>query len=244
MGENTPLSLRKIQMLYHRLLSLIIFFTILSAAHADEPRRYHQVGLTATADREIVPDLMRITLFSELRDKNPARLAEATTKILNAAIEKARLVEGITIKSGNRNSYRVADKKILIWQERAELHLESRDFAVLATLSAALMDDLKIAGQYFLVSKRYQKEIENFLIEEAIAAFGERAKIATKSLGGQSYKIVQLNLDGQGGVRPFIAARNMEMMMDSSQSADLIPQIEAGTREIAIIAQGIIEIEM
>jgi len=223
-------------------IALIAFLMIFTSARADEVAHYNRVSLQATASREIAPDLMRLTLYSELRDKNATYLAEATTKILNAAIEKARLVDNVTIQVGNRNAYSISDKKSIIWQERALLHLESSDFVALSALGAQLMGDLKIAEHYFFVSKSRQKEIENSLIEEALIAFDERAQIIMKALGGKSYKIVQLNLDNQGNVMPFMAARDMAIA--SAQSDNVIPQIEVGTREIAVVVQGMIEIEM
>jgi len=231
-------------MFYRFILLLVAFFMVLVPLHAQEGVRYHQVSLQAGAEREIVPDRMRITLYSEARDANAARLAHATTKILNEAIEKARLVKGVSIQSGNRSAYRATDKKLPIWQERAELHLESSDFVALAALSEDLMGDLKIAGHYFFISKSRLREIENQLIEEAIAAFQERAQIITTSLGGRGYKIKQLNLDDQNGVRPLMLARNMDRVMASPQSDQMPAQIEAGTSEVAIIAQGLIEVEM
>jgi len=233
-------------MSYFRLpFILLTCFVVLNQARAEETTmRYNQVSLTATVTKEVVPDLLRITLYSENRDVNAARLAEATTKKLNIAIEKARQMTGVTVQSGNRHSAQTRDKKALVWRERAELHLESHDFAALAALSGQLSNELNIAGQYFLISKPRQKEIENQLIEEAIAAFDERAQLVTKALVGNSYKIINLNIDNSGRNFPIIARYAMEEMVIASPMGDgITPHIEAGTREVTVSVSGIIEIE-
>jgi len=227
------------QALLFVLTSLLMGVTPLQA-EADP--NYNRVHLTVTAEREIVPDLMRITLYSEARDKNAARLSAATTKILNRAIEQAKAVEGITVQSGSRSTYPIDDKKIITWQERAELHLESHDFSSLAALSADLVGDLKIASQHFLISRPRQKEVENLLLEEAVTAFRERAQRITQALGGKSYRIIVLNFDEKPQASPLMMARSMEMA--TSASHDAIPQIEAGVREVIVTAQGLIEIAM
>jgi len=234
-------------MFFYRFAFLLAFFaSIFSSAYADEVSNAAQVRLQATAERAIAPDLLRITLYSEVREKEASWSAQTTTEILNLAIEKAREVANVTIQSGNRSSYPVYDDKgqnIIAWQERAELHLESADFATLVSLSTALRGNLEIASQQFLISKTLRRETENALMEEAIAAFGERAQIVTKALDGQSYKIVQIEFDGQNSIRPLIAPRNM-MLMAASASKESVPQIEAGTSDVVVSLQGIIEVEM
>jgi len=234
-------------MFFCRLVFLLAaFLTCFVPVHADEARQYSPIYLQASAAQEIIPDLMRVTLYSEARDKDAARLAQTTTKNLNLAIEKARQIDGVTLQTGARSSYPIHDsqgQKIIAWQERAELHLESRDFAALAALSADLMTDLKMASQHFLISKPLMRETENSLMQLAIIAFEERAQIVTQALGRNTYKIVQLSFEDQGHAKPLMASRSTEMLMSAPANADALPQIEAGTREVTISVQGVIEIE-
>jgi len=230
-------------MFYSRFIIFLVAFFAVGAVHAEKAQRYNHISLNVSAEREIVPDLIRITLYSEARDKDAARLAQATTKTINAAIEKARLVEGVAIQSGNRNTQPIGDKEDIIWEERAELHLESRDFAALGRLSAQLLEELKMADHYFLISKPLMRETENQLIEEAIAAFNERAQILARSLGSDSYKILQLHLDSQGNARPVLVSRAMNMVMAANnENMDMIPHIEAGLSEVVVRVSGMIEL--
>jgi len=170
-------------------------------AHADTASRYNQVSLHAQAQRNVVHDLMRVTLYTESQDSDPARLASAITGELNAATVKARAVAGVTVQSGSRASHPVYGKdsqRIVAWRERAELQLESGDFAALAALTSELMDTLKIASRHFMISPASRKSHEDSLIEEAIAAFRARAQLAAQAFGGKDYRLVSVSLDNAG----------------------------------------------
>jgi len=212
-----------------------------------ETLRYNQVSLQAHAQRDVVHDLMRVTLYSEVQGADPARLATQTTRTLNAATGQARQVAGVVIQTGSRTSYPVRDKdgkRIIAWRERAELHLESADFAALATLTSELLGELKMANRHFMISKSSRKTHEDSLLQEAIAAFGERARLAAQALGGKGYRLVSLNLDSGGfnAVRPQRMAAPM-MASASAYSTNDAQQIEAGTSEVRMTASGVIEVQ-
>jgi len=230
----------------------VVFIAILSSVYAraeSDMGRYNEVSLRVSVEREVAHDLMRVTLYSEGRDRDSARLAEKTTKAINDGVVQARHSSGVTIQTGNRHAYPVYDKdgqEIVAWHERAELHLESHDFSFLSMLSSQLLGELKMAGRSFSVSQSRQKEMENILTEEAIAAFHERAQLVTKSLGGKGYKLVRLNLERGSFYAPLIQ-RNMVsdgMAIAQEASANVAQHIEAGSSEIAMMAYGVIEVDM
>ena len=110
-------------------------------AMAEEPR-YNQVSLRAEVSQEVAHDRMFVTLYTEAQSEDPAALASDVTKTLNAAIDKARKVQGVKVSLGSRQSYPVYENegsKISAWRERAELRLESAEFARLAQPSADLL---------------------------------------------------------------------------------------------------------
>ncbi len=73
---------------------------------AEEPR-YNQVRLRAEVSREVPHDRMYVTLYTEAQSGDPAALASDVTKTLNAAIDKARKVQGVKVSLGSRQSYPV-----------------------------------------------------------------------------------------------------------------------------------------
>jgi len=211
-------------------------------AMADEPR-YNQVTLRTDVSSEIAHDRMHVTLYSEAQHNEPAQLAAQTTRTLNQALQSARQNKDVIVSQGSRHSYPVYDDKgqqITGWRERAELRLESTDFASLSTLVAQLMQTLQMGGMHFSVSDPLRKQHEDALLEDAITAFAARAQLVTRSLGGAGYKLVSLNLHSGGHQ---LETRNAAMKMDMMASAP-IPEIEAGSRQLTVTADGVIEVEL
>jgi len=98
---------------------------------ADEAR-YNQIALRAEVNQEVAHDLMHVTLYTESQNADPAKLAAEITSTLNKTLEQVRQVKGVSVKLGSRHSYPVYDdkgQKITAWRERAEVRMESADFA-------------------------------------------------------------------------------------------------------------------
>ena len=212
-------------------------------ALADQPH-YNQVSLRAEVSREVAHDRMYVTLYTEAQDKDPAALSAGVTKTLNAALDKARKVEGVKISLGSRQSYPVYEdegRKISAWRERAELRLESAEFARLSQLSADLLGELKMADMSFAVADDTRKASEDQLIKEAVNAFKARAQLATDAVGGKGYKLVSLNLNS-GGFQPVMPLRAVAMDRASFAKSAPAQEIEAGTSRVSMSADGVIEI--
>lgn len=222
--------------------SLLATSTILLASE----QTYNQVSLRAEAQQEVAHDQMQVTLYSEERDTDPARLANTITKTLNKAVESARQHPKINVRLGNRSSYPVHDskgQKITGWRERAELRLESTDFSALSALTGELLQSLKMANMQFSIAPKTRVASEDQLLKEAISAFQDRAQLVSEAFGSNTYKIVSLNLSSSGFSRPPIYARSAKMMSSAmSDESSAIPEVEAGSSEVSMIADGVIEI--
>ncbi|WP_313738585.1 SIMPL domain-containing protein [Pseudomonas sp.] len=218
----------------------------LPALAADEPR-YNQVSLRAEVSKEVARDLMVVTLYTEAQDNDPGKLAKQVTDVMNKAVQQARTVKDVKISQGSRNSYPVYDnkgQKINGWRERAELRLESADFPALSKLTGELLQDLKMGGMDFSIAPATRKTSEDALLKEAVDAFKARAQLATEALGGSGYKVVNLNLNSSGYPRPYLRSAPMAMKAMSTDEAAPSPDVEAGTSEVSMNADGMIEIQM
>ncbi len=220
--------------------------TLVSLPSVADDARYNQVALRAEVSQDVAHDLMNVTLYTETQNSDPAKLAADTTETLNIAIERARQAKGVSVKLGSRNSYPIYDnngQQITGWRERGEIRLESADFAALSKLTADLLKDLKMGNMDFAISNATRKKSEDELLKEAVAAFKARADIATAAVGGKSYKLVSLNLNSAGfqPIRPM----RMDAMASSMMSKSAAPQeIESGTSEVTVAADGVIEVQM
>ncbi|AXK55622.1 MULTISPECIES: SIMPL domain-containing protein [Pseudomonas] len=219
--------------------------TSLPALAADE-LHYNQISLRAEVSQEVARDLMIVTLYSESQNSDPAKLAAEITSTMNKALGQARQVKDVTLRQGSRNSYPIYDdkgQKITGWRERAELRLESSDFAALSKLTGELLGDLKMAGMDFAIADPTRKASEDALLKDAVKAFKARAQLATEALGGKGYKIVNLNLNSNGYPQPYLRAPMM-MKAASMDSAPVTPEVEAGTSQVSMTADGAIEVLM
>ena len=228
----------------HLLTRSVALLALVASLHAvaEEPR-YNQIALRAEVSREVAHDRMHVTLYSETQHSDPAQLAAQTTSTLNQALQRARQDKAVVVSQGSRNSYPVYDEKgqrITAWRERAELRLESSDFPALARLTADLLQTLKMGGMHFSVSDPLRQQHEDALLKDAIASFQARARLATEALGGSGYKLVNLNLNG-GSFQPVM--RSAAMKMDMMEAAP-IPEIEAGSRQVTVNADGVIEVQL
>lgn len=217
----------------------------LPALAADE-LHYNQISLRAEASQEVARDLMIVTLYTEEQNTDPAKLAAAISTTLNKAIGQAKQVKDINLRQGSRNSYPIYDNKggkITGWRERAELRLESADFAALSKLTGELLTDMKMAGMDFAISTATRQSSEDALLKDAVNAFKARAQLATDALGGKGYKIVNLNLNANGYPQPYMRAPMM--MKGASMDAESVtPNVEAGTSKVSMTADGAIEVLM
>lgn len=231
-----------------RLAALLVLASSLYSlpSHAEEPPRYNQVSLRAEVNREVAHDRMHVTLYSEAQLSDPTKLAAQITDTLNRAVTRARTVKPVSVSLGSRHSYPVYEekgRKIIAWRERAELRLESADFAALAQLSGALLDELQMADMHFSLSSDSRRQHEDQLLKDAVAAFKSRAQLVSEAMGARSYRLVRLDLNASDAQRPPLMRAAMamkEMSMDSAPA----PQIEAGNSQLAVNADGVIEVQM
>ena len=209
-----------------------------------EDVHYNQISVRAEVDQEVARDLMNVTLYSEAQNTDPAKLAAEITETLNKALAQARQVNGVTIRQGNRSSYPVYDdkgQKITDWRERAELRLESADFAALSKLTGEMLGDMKMGGMDFSIAKPTRKTSEDALLKSAVTAFRARAQLLTEALGGTGYKVINLNFNTSGYPQPYLRAPVMMMKAERSDAAPT-PDVEAGTSQVTVTADGVIEV--
>ena len=237
-----------IQLLRAAPIVLLVSSLATSTALLANEQNYNQISLRAEAHQEVAHDQMQVTLYSEAQDTDPARLASTVTNALNQALDKARLYPQVSVKHGNRSSYPIYDdkgKKITAWRERAEVRLESTEFSRLSALTGELLKDLKMANMQFSIAAQTRIKSEDQLLKDAISAFQARAKLVSEAFGSTNYKVVNLNLNSNGFAQPPIYARSAKMLSSAmSDEATAVPQIEAGSSQVSIIADGVIEITL
>jgi len=227
-----------------RLPCVFLLAALASAAVlADEPAapRYNTVSLQASAQRELPNDLLDATLTVEVNDTTPAAVANAVNARVNEALRVARDTQAVRAYSGNNQTFPIytRDNQLQGWRGRGEVRIESRDVEAASALIGKLQASLQLRGIQFTVSPQAQREAENALIGEAIAAFKSRAGIVQAALGGRGYKLRTLEVSsGRSGPVP-----RMAMAQAASVAREVAPPaLEAGMTTITVNANGTIEI--
>jgi predicted secreted protein len=202
------------------------------------------IELGAEAQREVTNDLMVATLFVEQNDSNPAALANSLNKTIADALRLAKDVSVVKTRTGNNQTYPLYNRNNQAqgWRGRAELRLETKDFAAGSALIGKLQSSMQLGGINFAVSPEARRAAENELISEALAAFRERATIAQRALGGRSYKVQRVGINtGYSGPQPKV----MMMQARGAAMAESVqaPAVEGGTSNVTVSVSGAVEYE-
>ena len=210
------------------------------------PQRYNVVELQAEAQREVANDLLVAQLYVEDTNANPAQLATSINRSLTEALKIAREFPAVKVRSGNNQTtpvYAARSNQFQGWRGRAEVRLETRDFAAGSALIGKLQGSMQLGGISFSVSPEARRAAENELVTEAIAAFRARAEVVQKALGGRAYKVQRVNLaTGYSGPPP----RVMLMQARGAAIADASvapPPAEGGASTLSVTANGVIEVD-
>ena len=125
------------------------------------------------------------------------------------------------------------------WRVRQSLRLESIEPEQLAKMIEPLQERLRLQSVSYSISPKRQREAEDALLVDALAAFRARAELVRKELGAAAYRLVELRVDGGGGPQPMPrVAMAMEM-----RAASTPPALEPGTRDVQVTVTGTIELE-
>jgi predicted secreted protein len=200
-----------------------------------------QVELSADAVREVQNDLMNATLSSELTAAEASAVAASLNRTVAQALKTAADWKQVKARSGAYQTYPVYDRSNTLtgWRGRAEIRLESMDFAAMAALIGKLQATLQLAGVSFIVSPELKRQTENELITEAIAAFRVRAEIARLALGARQLRILKLAINAADTRPPRpLAARSSMAQTDAA-----VPAFEGGTSQVQVTASGTVDLE-
>ena len=216
-------------------------------ARAQGVTQYQPAGvlsLNAQASAEVPQDVVDITLFYEQEASDPSVLTSTLNQRADAALQKAKGVNGVTARTGSFSIYPSTDRdgRISAWRGRTEVVLESHDFAAASKLAGQMASIMQVGNVQFSLSPEAQRAAEQKLTGEAIKSFREQAASAAQAFGYSSYSIREVNV-GHNGVMP----RPMMMMSARAMGADAkasapVP-IEGGTSTVTVNVSGSVQMK-
>lgn len=210
-----------------------------------EPISYQQASLSAEARRDIDNDLMTATLFVEQSDQEPAKLADLINRRINDALQLGKNFNSVKLRTSGRNTYPLYNQKNQAegWRSRAELELESRDFAAASELIGQLQATLQLSGVGFSVAADTRDKVQDELIAEAIAGFRRRADIIAQGFGLHSWKTVQVNIgaNDRHPPMPMYKTARAAASFGAGQEEVAAPDLSAGSSQISVTVTGTVE---
>ena len=223
------------------MVAIIVVAGVESAlAHESEPT-YNRVSLSVSVEREVENDILIAVLFAEHQAQRQQTVSREVNKAIRWALDESKQRDGIKVQTTHYNTSPVYTKKVISgWRARQSIRLESSDPEQLGELIGELQERLSIESVNYAVSKAARDVVEESLTTDALAQYRRRAELITHNLGRKSYRIVQLNINTQGGVRPRqMAYANRGMMATEAGAA---PAIEAGVQKITVSITGAINV--
>jgi len=218
------------------MLCLLVWAT---GVWADSDLHYNQVHLQSQQSESVSNDTMHVTLGTHAEQRDPASLARKINEDMEWALSKAKQVKGVKVSTGSYQTWPITSKKVTTgWRGQQNLELESKDTGSLARLAGELQDRLQIKSMNFTVSDDKRMAVENRLIEAALNAFKDRARIVGDNLKANGYRIVEINIGTSGQAPPVRHMPRMAMAMEASAPV----AVEGGESDIQITVDGTIEL--
>lgn len=198
------------------------------------------LSLDANATMDVSHDMALMTLATEQDGADAEAISAALAKRADAVMKQAKSVAGIEARTGSFTVYPMNDNKgrITTWRGRAEVLLESRDFASLSKLSGQVASNMQVAGVQFSLSREAQKKAEEKLIEQAIQTFKDKAQTASRAFGYGGFTIREVNV-GQNSNQPMPRAYAMRSAAVMSDAAPV--PVEGGKAQVTVSVSGSIQ---
>lgn len=222
------------------LLGVVAVGTVVAAE--EKPLTYDRVSLSAVAETEVPNDLLTAVLFAQREGSEASRLAQEVNRAIDWGVEEAKKVPRVKVRTLEYRTHPVYNKQTLSgWRVRQSLRLESADASILSELVGRLQTRLAVDSIAYKLSPGHRRQAENELIQQALAAFSERAKLIADQFGRPEYRLVKIDVNTGGTVpRPLFRASAMAMRADVAPP----PAIEPGTQTVQVQVDGTIELRV
>ncbi|UXY13946.1 SIMPL domain-containing protein [Chitiniphilus purpureus] len=234
-----------------RNIALAVLATLTAAGTARaEPLNYNVVNLEASAQRAVSNDLAVATLFVEVNDNDPTRLANKVNRTLGAALKLVKQVPVVKNEGTGYATHPVYNPKTNRaegWRGRGELRVSSRDFEAFSKLLGQLQQPLEggqplqLAGIHYAISDDARGQLENELIEESLKAFRQRADLISRSMAAKGWRTVNLNVNTQALMPPPML-KTMSVRYAAEADATQ-PPLEGGDSKVTVTVNGSIQVE-
>ena len=225
-------------MLKSFLIFLIFTFGQSTFIMANETN-YNQVNLSENATVEVDNDILTAILFVQQAGKQTQKLSQEVNEVMAWALNIAKPFKQVKFQILQYQTTPNYRKGALAgWTVKQNLRLESKDMESMNQLIGQLQKHLAIENIAYVVSKEKRHKAESELIQQAIERFKQRAQLIAKSMDKAHFKLVKMTINTNEYQQPMPMMR-MKMSASSNMAA---PATAAGTQQITVSINGIVEL--
>lgn len=208
-----------------------------------EPLHKNLIHLSAGATSEVKNDLMVVRLTTQHEAKKASEAANQVNQDMTWALKEVKRFGDIEARTEQYNTYPLynKDSKIRAWQASQTLRLQSENMHDLSKVLLSLQARLNIQSMNFKPTKVTSKKASDALIQDALNAFNERAKLVQKALNASGYSIVEIHLNTQDHFAPIRHGAESYSMMSKSVAA--APAVESGKSTVNVTVNGKIQLQ-
>ena len=232
---------------YKRLIQWMIVVAssgvVTAFVHAQPvPQPYDQIDLTASAEKAVDNDVLVAIVYAEVQNDRQSVAANEVNQTIQWALREAERARDVDVQTLQYASFPVYgnNRRIIAWQARQSLRLESRNAARLSELLGTLQERVAVQSVSYDVSKEARNSADDQLITEALAQFNRRAALVASELGRPGYRIVRISINTGGGRAPPMP---MFRAAAAEQAAVAPPALDAGVQTVEVTIGGTIELD-
>lgn len=225
------------------ILILLLHLSSFHYAYAERENDmvYDRVNFSVTASDQVENDLLVAILYTEKQGTNASALAAEVNETVHWALAQVKDNTAIKFQTMDYRTNPVYRKQTLSgWEVRQSLRLESAEATVLSELLGALQERLAIQSIDYQLSPKQRRLAEDRLINEALAAFEQRAQQITQQLKRPGYRLVKLQIRTDEHSRPPV----LRAMAMEARSASTPPAFVPGEQRLTVEVAGTIELQL
>lgn len=225
------------------LAALAALAALATPARAQEPAPpQNRVSLAATATVDVMLDTLAVTLRVQREGSEAAAVQSQLKQVLEQSLSEARrqaAPEAMEVRTGDFHLSPRYGKamKIVGWSGYADLVIEGRDVARVAS-AAGRLTEMAVVDTGYSLSRQRREQQESELVARAIQRFRARAGEVAQQFGMGGYTLGEVNVQ-TGEVETGMRRPMMAMKALSAPMADAAPlPTEAGKGTLSATVQG------
>lgn len=230
-------------MRYFTLLCLLIISPTMAASENMQPTGT-RINISATAETELANDVVIIRFRVEKEGKDADKIREYINKVTTIIQKRLKNEKNLKHKTISRNMTAVWSYPRNLPRLRTSWKMTQTEQVVSTKLDAvpSWLHVIETQGAHldsltFRISNQTSKKALKQLRIDAIQSFKEQAQLLTQSIGGKSFRIIQLHASNQNP-RP----QQLERFALSDATQTTAPSLSSGEGNLRVTVTGVIEV--